>query len=59
MGDWGIDVPEDFSNQMCGIATTAGAPEVSMKDLLLKAARAIADNVKAAIAKFKHLTSSL
>ena len=59
MGDWGTDVPENFSNQMCEIATTAGTPEVSMKDLLLKAARAIADNVMAVIAKVKHLTISL
>ncbi|XP_062337500.1 uncharacterized protein LOC134036529 [Osmerus eperlanus] len=44
MGDRGTDVPEDFSNQMCEIATTASTPEVSMKDLLLKASRAIADN---------------
>ena len=56
MGDW---VPEDFSNQMCDIATTAGTPEVSMKDLLLKAARALGHKVKAAIAKYKHLTISL
>ena len=52
----GTDVSEDFSNQMCEMATTA-TPEVSIKDLLLQADRAV--KVKAAIVGVKHLTISL
>ncbi|XP_062337559.1 neurofilament heavy polypeptide-like [Osmerus eperlanus] len=44
MENMGTDVPEDFSNQMCEIATTAATPKVSMKDLLLEAATALKNN---------------